>query len=207
MADNKNDGNCFICGKTVARTAAKNHILKEHSAGNESCALLRVEGDDKNYWLYADAAKEKTLAEVEILLRGIWLECCGHLAAFRAADGGRLSQRTTLGFFATGDRFFFDYDSGNTTTCNITVIGETKRPAQKKGARLLIRNAPLYFSCSVCNKPAAYVCRECAGTYLCGKCVKKHGHAVLSVTNSPRCGVCAYDGGLDTYRFEPGNYS
>jgi hypothetical protein len=37
-------GNCFICGKTVGKTAIKNHILKEHNSGDERCILVKAEG-------------------------------------------------------------------------------------------------------------------------------------------------------------------
>ena len=43
------NGNCFICGKTAGKTAIKNHVLKEHDGGDESCYLLKAEGAyDKN---------------------------------------------------------------------------------------------------------------------------------------------------------------
>jgi len=211
MAEIKNEGNCFICGKTLPKAAARNHVLREHAAGDEDCALLRVEGDNKDYWLYADVAKERTLTELDAFLRGIWLECCGHLSGFRAADGVTIRQVKKFGEFGVGDKFIFDYDLGTTTECHIAVVGETKRPAQKKGARLLIRNVPPVFNCSGCDKRAEYICVECSGTgkypYLCLRCAKKHAHERISKTaNSPRSGVCAYDGALDTYFFDPGKY-
>jgi hypothetical protein len=77
-------GNCYLCGKTLGKTAMKNHILKEHSTGDEACWLVKAEGAyDKGYWLYFSVPKDAVLSCVDKFLRQIWLECCGHLSAFR----------------------------------------------------------------------------------------------------------------------------
>jgi len=57
--------------------------------------------------------------------------------------------------------------------------------------------------CSICRKvPATQVCAIDAHVF-CDKCAKKHAkkcvdfaeHASMKVVNSPRMGVCGYEGG------------
>ena len=69
---------------------------------------------------------------------------------------------------------------------------------------LKIEGADKYY-CAVCGKDAAYICSECMwesdNPFFCEACAEDHEHAemLLPVTNSPRMGVCVYDGELDTF--------
>lgn len=51
-----------------------------------------------------------------------------------------------------------------------------------------------------CGKPAEYICTECIydveNPYFCEKHMKKHEHddMCLLIANSPRSGVCGYEG-------------
>ena len=95
----------------------KNHILKVH-AGDRSlqkCRLLKIEGAyEKNYWLYIDVPVNKTLSAVDIFLRKIWLECCGHMSAFSDPRHEELGKGRQLGGFAPGDKILHEYDFGST---------------------------------------------------------------------------------------------
>ncbi|MDY2719875.1 MAG: hypothetical protein SOV46_03605 [Candidatus Faecousia sp.] len=110
--------------------------------------------------------------------------------------------------FPVGSSLRYEYDFGSTTQLKITIVGYSRRPKQQKAVRLLGRNAPYHFSCSVCGKEAAYLCCECQWTqdnpFLCEDCAREHEHgSMLPVVNSPRMGVCAYCGEMDIYEFEP----
>jgi hypothetical protein len=200
------NGNCYICRATVSKTAMKNHILKNHvSEGNEECVLLKVEGAyAKSYWLYIDLPKTKTLTAVDKFLRDIWLECCGHMSEFSVGKSKKL-ERLNI-----GDKITYQYDFGTTTKLLITVVAETKRPAQKSAVRLLARNVPNEKQCGLCKKPATLMCIECLweGEFpcLCESCAEKHENkhveGCLPITNSPRCGDCVYDGENDVYGFD-----
>ena len=70
---------------------------------------------------------------------------------------------------------------------------------------LLSRNEPLALLCETCGqKPATQLCTVCQDeSMFCSACAKKHAkkcedfadYAAMPVVNSPRMGVCAYDGG------------
>ncbi|MDR2501271.1 MAG: hypothetical protein LBD37_09400 [Treponema sp.] len=211
MAAPKINGNCYLCGKSLGKTAMKNHLLKEHASGGEACVLLKIEGAcDKQYWLYVDAPKDKTLGAVDAFLRKIWLECCGHMSVFYGEQSQELPKARNLGAFETGDRITHEYDMGSTTECLITFAGETSRPKQKSLVRLLARNAAPVFPCASCGAPAAYICRECMydseSPHYCEACAEEHDHkeALVTITNSPRSGECGYTGRLDVFAYTPG---
>lgn len=204
-------GNCYLCGAELGKIAMKNHILKSHSGDKslQKCRLLKVEGAyDKDYWIYIDVPVNKTLSAVDAFLRKIWLECCGHMSAFSGPWHNELGKGRQLGGFAPGDKILHEYDFGSTTETLITVVGDTYREPQRNAVRLLARNIPPKFECCECGKEAAYICAECIyesdNPFFCEECADQHEHEfLLPVTNSPRMGVCGYDGTQDKYAFAP----
>lgn len=115
----------------------------------------------------------------------------------------------------------YEYDFGSTTELTIKVVDFYKAPEQKEKVTILSRNNPIQFTCSVCGKnPAVWIdpikmynedpfwCEECLEKYENGELdeeieVEESGY-LLPVTNSPRMGVCGYEGS-DFYpnQFEP----
>jgi len=211
--DTATTGNCYICGLELGKTAMKNHILKAHGKEEswQECRLLKIEGAyDKDYWLFIDVPVDKTLAAVDGFLRKIWLECCGHLSAFRSpkrTERFDIPKSWKLSSFITGDKILHEYDFGSTTTTLITVVGETTRKPQREVVRLLARNVPVDYKCEECGAPADYICMDCVydsdNPFYCDDCGEKHEHEdmLLPVANSPRMGVCGYEGEQDTFTF------
>ena len=204
-------GTCYLCGAELGKVAMKNHILKVHGGDPslQKCRLLKIEGAyAKDYWLYIDIPVNKTLSAVDTFLRKIWLECCGHMSAFTDSQHNELGQGRKLGGFDPGSKFLHEYDFGSTTETLITVVADTYREPQRAAVRLLARNIPPQFRCCKCGKGAAYICVECLydsdDPFFCKTCMKKHEHEdTLPLTNSPRMGVCSYDGEQDKYAFSP----
>jgi len=211
----KTTGNCYMCGVELSKIAMKNHLLKVHGAekDGQKCSLIKLEGAyDKDYWLFIDIPADKRLSEIDAFLRKIWLECCGHLSQFRSAKRSHydeISKNRKLSAFSTGDKFIHEYDFGSTTETLITIVGATVRKPQKATVRLLARNVAPEFSCAKCGSSAKFICTECMydhkNPFYCKKCGKKHIHddMLLPVTNSPRFGVCGYEGERDTFGYDP----
>ena len=198
-------GNCFFCGKTAAKTAMKNHILKEHNSGDEACYLFKAEGAyDKDYWLFFTAPLDAGLSVVDTFLRKIWCECCGHLSAFRMGgrEYGKARKISTLG---VGDQLMYEYDFGSTTEILLTVVSEISRPKQREKIYLLARNEPQEILCESCAAPATVI-DAWEYALLCDECAKDIDDeaALLPIVNSPRCGVCGYTGDEDIWVFDPG---
>lgn len=207
-------GNCYKCGAALGKTAMKTHLLKAHpvEGGSQKCCLLKIEArDNKDYWLLIDVPLDKTLTSVDTFLRKIWLECCGHMSAFFAPGYREIGKSRKWKDFSVGDKLTHEYDFGSTTETVITVMGYTERAPQRENVRLLARNAPLEYACASCGEPAAFICAQCVwetdAPFYCDECAERHEHEyMLPITNSPRMGVCGYDGQLDTYEFVPSNH-
>ena len=215
MAAVSSRGNCYLCGAEANKTAIRNHIVKYHTGDKEAdkqeCRIFKIEGAyNKEYWLYIDIPLVETIEEVDIFLRQVWLECCGHMSVFFYPKREEIGFKRKIKEFTAGEKFLHHYDFGTTTETAITVMGNTWRQPQRKPVRLLARNIPPVFQCKKCGKPACYICSECANQsdncFFCIECGKKHEDGegrLLPVTNSPRMGECGYGGEHDTFAFNP----
>ncbi|MDR2466843.1 MAG: hypothetical protein LBD35_05565 [Prevotellaceae bacterium] len=106
----------------------------------------------------------------------------------------------------------YEYDFGSTTELTLTVTNRYEIEADERIV-LLSRNEPPAIYCRACNERIAiYVCtvhafnEECV---FCEECAKQHAaecpdfedYAAMTIVNSPRFGICAYNGGtIDTER-------
>lgn len=210
----KNNGNCYLCGKEFGKTAMKNHLVKEHygSEGTDISCLLRVEDKyDKSYWLYLDVLEKTTLSSLDKFLRKIWLECCGHLSEFTYAGIEKVGKSTKIGLIlGPNGKLNYEYDFGSSTDLVITCVGRHYVPSRKNGIELVARNVPTEYSCSECGEEAVvfapgyyndfeddkFYCEECYDKF------EDDGSLFFTVTNSPRMGVCGYEGALDVYEFD-----
>jgi hypothetical protein len=211
----KSEGVCLFCGKTFAKAGINRHLathLKEKNNAEGVSFLVKAETDKSwgttPYFLSLWVDGETTMKNVDAFLRKIWLECCGHLSKF---DGAAMTKKAK-DVFSKGLEMEYEYDFGSSTLLTLTVIDEYPIKADEKIV-LLSRNEPLEIMCSLCKKaPATQICTVCmyegeAG--FCDKCAPKHAkkcedfadYAAMTVVNSPRMGVCGYEGGtIDTER-------
>ncbi len=224
----KSEGKCVFCDKMYSSTGIGRHLTshlkaKEKEATSDSKAFhVKISAAEKFLHILIDG--EMTLADLDEYLRSIWLECCGHLSSFmvrgREYDFGwdptdefgepKGSEVETI--FRKGMKLKYDYDFGSTTRLEIQVVNEYNI-AFLGGILLLSRNEPLPILCHICEKkPAIKICSihiYDGESMFCKDCTKIHAkkcpdfddYASMTVFNSPRMGVCAYEGGLlDTER-------
>jgi hypothetical protein len=177
---------------------------------------LVIEGRyDPAYWLHLDTPAAATFSDLDRVLRDIWLECCGHMSAFRfprkaarqpvwgdfeaEVKNEKRMMREPLGSrLKTGLKLDYEYDFGSTTQLTLRVAGEYLRPAKDSAFRVLARNEAPGYPCAGCGKPATLCCNACGDALpLCDGCAKKHEcgeDVLLPLINSPRAGVCGYCG-------------
>src|SRR6266542_1177987 len=55
------------------------------------------------YWLHLEAPSNASLEDLDFFLRRTWLECCGHLSAFRLGDRSFSSIGADSGWGDDGD--------------------------------------------------------------------------------------------------------
>ncbi|WP_425060432.1 hypothetical protein [Sporomusa carbonis] len=150
-------------------------------------------------------------------LRDIWLECCGHLSSFRI-DGVLYDAepQASMGWgvlptksmncklksvLKEGMLFEYEYDFGSTTALAIKVFDYREGSWKKDEITIMSRNKPIERLCDECGeKVATVVCAECiyeGKGFLCDDCRDNHAcgeEMFMRIANSPRCGVCAYEG-------------
>ena len=206
-----------------AAKAAGGRGAKAAKGGSDRDAFLVVvtDGVPATFWLYLRVHATATLRDIDLLIRLMWVECCGHLSAFRAGDttyavmkteidepdtktmeesaAAVLKEHRTLGY---------EYDFGSTTALVVRPAGACSAAGMKRTAEVVARNSALKLDCGTCGAKgaAALICPECVwgdqSPLLCRKCSKRHEHEgepadtsiYLPVVNSPRMGVCNYRG-------------
>ena len=204
-------GICAVCKNEFGRRAIIAHLEKhmaeqDRTPGEHVPRLhLLVEGAyGPEYWLHLDVRADATLKKLDTFLRGIWLECCGHLSQFTAGRGlyglgmSKIGMGRKIGdALSPGMTFFHEYDFGSTTELKLNVLGEHDGSPAKDPVLLLARNLPPEMPCEVCGKPAELLGGDYEGEYrqLCGDCADEEmEEQLLPVVNSPRAGVCGYTG-------------
>ncbi len=226
MSGKMSKGKCFFCEEIFAKNAMKTHLekcekRKEHIVKSESSGgpkkekiyTILIKGGEK-YWMFIEISGNKKLKDLDDFIRGIWVECCGHLSAF-TINGVEFQSGT----YEAGDRsmkdkiekvvdvrtkFFYEYDFGTTTELDLEVIS-LRGGKIAQGILILSRNLPPEIKCCVCEKDAVNVCSECItedfeNAFFCEEHGKKHKcgeDMFLPVTNSPRMGMCGYTGDSD----------
>lgn len=174
---------------------------------------------DSDYWLILEVRETATLIELDQFIRDIWVECCGHLSAFEINGEEYESMPDTDDFwgtpsksmnyklkdiFAVGMLAGYEYDFGSTTELVIKVQGYRTGVWKKDAVTILSRNNPPELMCFVCRKnkakwilPERYYEED---AFRCEECLKADagaedfGEFYLPVCNSPRMGVCGYEG-------------
>jgi len=88
----KSEGKCLFCGKMYAKAGINRHLATHLAEKSElgkpgKSFFVKVETDKRwgssPYFLSLWIDGETTMKIVDKFLRDIWLECCGHMSAFR----------------------------------------------------------------------------------------------------------------------------
>ncbi len=220
------DGKCALCGRVYTKRGMSRHLkscLKKNiipgkgdpAKGGQAgeSLILSVEGyHDPQYWLYLEMPFETELFDLDQCLRQIWLECCGHMSAFKirgsyynTAPSSEWDEKDMEicihSILSPGEQFIHIYDFGSSTVLALKVIDlAPARAFPGEEIAILARNTVPRYRCDYCNSIAVKICPECSYDgkgWLCEKCAEKHPcgeEMLLPVTNSPRVGVCGYSG-------------
>ena len=127
-----NTGTCFLCNEEVNHRSITKHIEKclgndaSHQPSETECIFLIKVYCGKEFWLYIEINGSAKLEDLDYYLRGVWLECCGHMSQFKingqrySYDGGmnKIIHRT-LKVNAEFDYVYdFVLDSGHVVEIN-----------------------------------------------------------------------------------------
>jgi len=210
-------GKCNLCGELVGKASMTRHLraCRQAEASAERPPApsfhLAIEGRAANaYWMHVAVPLTSPLSELDDFLRHTWVECCGHLSAFKIGSkryasqpmDEEMSMRARLSqLLEVGMKFFYEYDYGSPTTLVLKAVALREQGLPKGAVQLLARNEAPQVSCQRCSiQPATQICTECAWKgegWLCQACAVAHDcgdEMCLPVVNSPRAGVCGYTG-------------
>lgn len=170
------------------------------------------------FWLHLEMRGNATLKDLDFYLREIWLECCGHLSAFEIGPVS-YTQISSYGMdisygqeksmnvrvhrlFRPGMEIPYEYDFGTTSELLIKVVDQRQgKPTTENPIVLMARNTFQSPKCGICENPGEWVCAEClwdngAPDVFCAAHAETHEHEemLMPIVNSPRTGMCGYDG-------------
>lgn len=176
----------------------------------------------KAYWLIIEVSENVTLKELDEFIRDIWVECCEHLSAYEIngisyerypdedylwGTPARNMNYRLRDVVKVGDSMSYEYDFGSTTELILNVHSYREGIRKDDGIVILSRNNPIEIICSKCGKnkakwvnPEGYYegvpfwCEECLEEEYAEEEDSYGTEYMLPVCNSPRMGVCGYDG-------------
>lgn len=213
-------GNCAYCNQEITNSKAVKHfaicskrlaVIKISEGKKTSIeTLYHIRAQDPwngQFWLDMEMRGSATLKNLDDYLRAIWLECCGHMSQF--SSGSRQEETLSKKYRAdevlrNGSKLTHIYDFGTSSETSIRVVGMRKgKPVTTRPIFLMARNWMPESKCAECVKPAKKLCMECFideenWRTFCDKHIRTHPHGdyggPVSLVNSPRLGLCGYDG-------------
>lgn len=218
-------GKCYYCNKELTEKTIKRHMkdcsemkkkIDELSVGdkkqrNQFMIAIKSKYDKNEYCIYLSIDENLSLLHIDQFLRDVWLECCGHLSAFKIKRKiyQDYSMDTKLKDILTvNEKFEYEYDFGSTTDLILEVIDIIKVPASFSQIEIIARNNEVIHHCEICGAEAEYFDYE-NDQWECKKCIDKNNDMItkFNYCNSPRDGVCCYGGHKrHEVAYFPGNY-
>lgn len=216
----QNKARCSFCGVELTKAAMTRHFDKcekrlelinkaeREKRGNELLYHLRIQDAYlKDFWLDIEMRGSAALKDIDSYLRSIWLECCDHLSQFSVGDFDTPEipkSKKVSDVFSRVIEITHIYDFGTSSYTMIKNMGTREgTPLTTHPIMLMARNLIPESECIECGQPAAWLCMECmieddVWGVLCDKHAKKHPHKnygkPIRIVNSPRLGMCGYDG-------------
>lgn len=218
----KAEGRCHFCNKMYKSAGITRHLSghlnnqEKGSAARSRAFHVKVAGGPL-YFLHLLMHEKLTLGHLDEYLRRIWLECCGHMSSFQIkenriipdwdAEEFGINKKRAIGKVLREDTILeYEYDFGSMTYLEIKTVGVYQLDVPRE-ILLLSRNEPLPLLCHKCEeKPAVEFCTMWheEEKIFCEKCAKLHAkecedfadYAAMPLVNSPRTGVCGYQGGV-----------
>ncbi len=217
-------GKCYYCNKELTEKTIKRHMkncsemerkIEELSAvdkkqRNQFMISVKPKYNGNEYCIYLSIDENLSLIHIDQFLRDVWLECCGHLSAFKI--NGKFYQDYSMNtklkdILVVNEKFEYEYDFGSTTYLNLEVIDIIKVPASFSQIEIIARNHEVKHFCEICGTEAEYFNYE-NDQWECKKCIDKDNDMIskFDYSNSPRDGVCCYGGHKkDENIYLPGN--
>lgn len=218
------EGKCYYCNKELTEKTIKRHMkncdemkkkieelsYQDKKQRNQFMISIKSKYDKNEYCIYLSIDENLSLLHIDQFLRDVWLECCGHLSAFKIK--GKIYQDYSMDtrikdILAVNEKFEYEYDFGSTTELILEVVDIIEVPASFSQIEIIARNNEVTHYCEICNAEAEYFNYE-NNQWECKKCIDKNNDMIakFDYCNSPRDGICCYGGHKrDEVTYLPGN--
>ncbi len=205
-------GKCCFCEELLGQHEVGKHLAKhlvsmeKAEIGKSTKQYYHIIVDAEEMFLHMLVDGNAKMKVIDNYLKAIWLDCCGHLSNFNHKNFKISMSDKIADIFEPKVKINHDYDFGSTTRVALKAA-KSYSLYFKETVVLLSRNEPLELICDTCkNKPAVCICCVCMydkPSFFCEKCASHHeescpdfqDYANMPVVNSPRMGVCGYEGG------------
>lgn len=198
------DGECYFCNQKFSKSDMRQHLDSCIGRGGKGKKAFHIIVDglyQPEYWIHIVISVDAKLSELDEFLRDLRLDCCGHASEFTIVGESYGSDMDIVltDLLSPGMEFYHTYDFGSPTELRLKVISEVDRSDEDNVIRVMARNDSPSMLCD-CGKEATWICIECSldgKGRLCDNCVEEHEcgeDMLLPVVNSPRVGVCGYEG-------------
>ena len=193
-------GTCADCRRTFGKSAMSRHLAACAKRPGGSDPMLHVAVESRfhpDHWMQLELQPQATFRALDAFFRQAWLECCGHMSEFRLGERkiGASSTIKLAQLLKPKDKLRYDYDFGSTTTLLLRAIATRPGTVSRHPIRLLALNEPVVYPCRDCGAPGRWI--SCwTNNILCDahRPAKGDQAECLPLVNSPRAGVCGYDG-------------
>lgn len=194
----------------AARQQANTAASQQSGIAQPLYHLLVADAYLPDFRLHLEMNSGAKLQDMDWYLRAIWLECCNHLSQF--SIGGWRSEEIAMSrkiekVFATAVELTHIYDFGTSSITMIKMVGSRQgAPLTGNPIYLMARNKMPPAECRECGEPADWYCADCLvvrGEWieLCETPCADHDHDEYGgpkpLINSPRLGMCGYEGPAD----------
>lgn len=200
------DGYCTLCGGKYTKRGMTRHLrscVTDLPATADPLIHLRISAARRSdYWLHLAVDQTTTLDTIDAYLRGLWLECCGHMSGF-TVDGvqhtkpndedesrsifgvERRSMNVPLVTILEADaadgnqEFTYEYDFGTTTELTVRIVDTGRWDVA--AADPVVRSADVPDTDGIHllarNEPPTIECGECGASAakVCQSCLFEVG--------------------------------
>lgn len=209
---NKYEGQCKFCKNDFAKKEIVDHLdncsERKKDEGIKNLRLRIIDPYCKSFWLIVEVNNQAKLKDLDKLIREVWVECCGHLSLFGEYGNEVGKGRIIMDTLKVGDKLNYIYDFGTSTELTIEALKYSNFSLSgNKKIELVARNYLPLSNCIKCGEQATWICTYCYDekereAVICDKCAAKYHneeeseeeHYLLPLANSPRAGVCGYEG-------------
>jgi hypothetical protein len=212
--DLKELGKCFICSEEFSVRSISRHVKSciNNIKGKEKALMIHIKGGGPFYIIVLGPLEGLKFKDLDIFLRDVWYECCGHMSRFDIGneyslmdieemdDDDEKIMKMPLRNIKNYVNVGYEYDFGSTSYAQIKLLDIVSINQKIKDFKVISYNNLPKIKCEKCEKYSEYLAIDYNNDehlLLCKKHIKEiedndddEDFAIFKLENNPRVGVC-----------------